>query len=298
MNILITGGTGLIGTELTKKLLANGHKVRFLSRKKTKIDNVEVFEYDYTKNYLEKGALDGIEVLVHLAGAGIADKRWSENRKKELIDSRTKTLEVIQNNLGSHNLTTIIGGSAIGFYGGDTGEITNNETTNNGSDFLANCTQLWEKAEDDFASKNKLRSVIIRTGVVLSNNGGALPKLILPIKLNVGTAFGSGKQWISWIHIDDLVEFFFEAITNNLATGIWNGVAQKPETNDDFNKIAAKVLNKFYFLPKVPAFMLKLVLGEMSTVVLGSCKVKNKQLLPVNIKYKTLDLALEELLLK
>jgi uncharacterized protein len=273
MVILITGGTGLIGTLLSKKLISKGHEVRVLSRSKREIPGIEVFTWDYTQNQLEAGAMYGVEVLVHLAGEGIADGRWTENRKKQLISSRVDSLNFL-NNYVPKTLHTLIGGSATGFYGGDTGENLNTIESPAGNDFLAECTKIWEKTEHEFVKKHNLKSSIIRTGVVLSANGGALPKLTGPVKAFIGSPLGTGTQWVSWIHEQDLVQVFVDAIENpNQA--IVNAVAPEPATNAEMLKVIAGVLKKPTFMPNVPGFVLKIVLGEMATVVLGSAKVES-----------------------
>ena len=296
MKILITGGTGLIGKALTKKLIAQGHKVNILSRTKSKDSKVSEFKWDYQSGYLEEGALKGVEAIIHLAGAGIADERWTEKRKKEIIESRVNTLQLLEKHIDKSTLKILIGGSAIGYYGGDTGENENTENTLPGKDFLAECTKKWENAEIEFAKKNNLKLVIVRTGVVLSLLGGALPKILIPINLNAGSAIGTGLQWISWIHIEDLNDILLKSLESNESLKIINGVAPQPERNNDFNKVAAKILNKAYILPNVPSLLLKLIFGEMATVILGSNKVKYSG--NHDFKFPTLELALEDLLKK
>jgi uncharacterized protein len=293
MVILITGGTGLIGTLLSKKLLAKGHTVRVLSRSKRKIPGIEVFTWDYTKNHLEAGAMYGVEVLVHLAGEGIAESSWTENRKKQLISSRVDSLNFL-NNYVPKTLHTLIGGSATGFYGGNTGENLSTIESPAGNDFLAKCTKIWEKTEEEFAKKHNLELSIIRTGVVLSSNGGALPKLAGPVKAYIGSPLGTGSQWVSWIHEQDLVDVFVDAIENpNQA--IVNAVAPNPATNTQMLKAIAKTLNKPTFMPNVPGFVLKIILGEMATVVLGSAKVESN-VPKENFKFPNIDSAIEDLL--
>jgi uncharacterized protein (TIGR01777 family) len=294
MKILITGGTGLIGKALSAKLIAEGHQIIILSRSKKQNSDYQTFEWNPENGYVEDGALVGVEAIVHLAGAGIADKRWTSERKKELIESRTKSLEVLSKYVDRNSLKVLIGGSAIGYYGGDTGDNWKNTDSPAGNDFLAECTVLWEKAEQEFAKKHHLRYSIIRTGVVLSLDGGALPKLLMPIKLNLGAPLGSGKQWISWIHLTDLVEMFYRALINPESPILINGVAPQPKTNHDFNAIAAKILQKKYFLPAVPSVFIKLALGEMSVVVLGSSRVKGPA--DFSFKFPNLETALKNIL--
>lgn len=280
MNILITGGTGLLGTALTQLLLSKGHTVSLLSRQKQYIPNVQVYEWNLSSNYIEAGALENADVIVHLAGAGIADKRWTEARKKEIIDSRVKPLQLIEQQLIEKNMPpkALISASAIGFYGGDTGNSELSEESAAGNDFLATCTVLWEKAADSLGKSLGFRVVKVRIGVVLSTDGGALPKLISPIKWGAGAALGSGTQWMSWIHIHDLARFFVKAIEDTTLSGQYNAVAPKPVTNSQLTKEAAKVLKKPLLLPNVPAFLLKLALGEMAVVVTGGNYVRNKKI--------------------
>jgi uncharacterized protein (TIGR01777 family) len=294
MKILITGGSGLIGIALSKKLLSEGHEVNILTRNVKSQSLVKEFHWD--KTTVDPRAFEGVETIVHLAGAGIADKPWTNQRKKEIIDSRVDTLKLLQENYKGDTLKAIIGGSAIGFYGGDSREIENNEESIAGEDFMADCCKKWEKAENEFAEKFNLRIVKVRTGIVLDKNDGALPKIIKPIKYYAGAALGSGQQWMSWIHIDDMVEVFFQSIINPHIENVINGVAPYPVTNQVFTKTAARILGKKIILPNVPSFILKAILGELSIVVLGSSKVINKQKTPIQFKFETLEKALQNLL--
>lgn len=296
MKVLITGGSGLIGKALTKKFIAEGHEVNILTRKITNKSAAKEFLWD--NQSVDSKAFDDVEVLVHLAGAGIADKKWTSERKQEIIDSRVKSLELIQEKYSGNSIKAIIGGSAIGYYGGDSGEKENNEASPEGNDFMAECCVKWEKAEEEFAKKLNLRLVKVRTGVVLDAEDGALPQITMPIKYYAGTALGSGKQWMSWIHIDDIVEIFYQAIVNEGIEGTINGVAPNPVRNKDFTKLAAEIMNRKLILPNAPAFILKMILGEMSVVVLGSSRVHNKQNWPINFKFEYLENALRNLLVK
>lgn len=299
MNILITGGTGMIGHRLTELLLAKGHKVSYLSRKKEKLPNAEVFQWDIHKGYIEEGALEAADYVVHLAGAGIADKRWTDERKKEIIDSRIQPIELINSYLQKNNiqLKGFISASAIGIYGGDTGDVRLDENSELGNDFLAECTKLWEIHAKKVT--NAARIVSVRIGIVLSEKGGALPKLVQPIRLGFGAALGSGKQFMSWIHVDDLCEIFVKALEDDTMQGPYNAVAPNPVTNQEMTSVAAQVLKKPLWLPNVPSFALKLVFGEMGIVVTGGNFVLNKRLSEeTNFQYKftTIKDALKDLL--
>jgi uncharacterized protein len=279
-SILITGGTGLIGTRLTELLIEKSYQVSYLSRKKEIIPNVKVYQWDIAKNYIEEGALENADYIVHLAGTGIAGKRWTDARKNEIIDSRIAPISLIIRKLQEKRLQpkAFISSSAIGYYGGDMGNEQLTENSKSGNDFLAKCTILWENTADEVYEKLAIRTAKIRTGIVLSERGGALPKLILPIKLGFGATFGDGKQFMSWIHLDDLCRIFIKAIEDETIQGVYNGVAPNPVTNEALTKIAAKLLKKPLWLPNIPKFLLKLALGEMAVVVVGGEYVLNERL--------------------
>lgn len=297
--ILITGGTGLVGSRLSQLLLAKNYQVRFLSRNKQQIPNIEVFEWDIKEGYIDPAAFEGVESIVHLAGAGVADKAWSEARKKVILESRTQSTSLLNKYL--KDLTpkpkSFISASAIGLYGLDTGETLLKENAPAGSDFLANVTRAWED-EVEQITQIGLRTAKLRIGIVLSEKGGALEKIAQPIRFGLGAALGSGKQYLSWIHIDDLCRMFIHAIENEEVKGAYNAVASKPVDNALFSKITAKVLNRPFFLPNVPRFVLKTMLGEMANIVLGGNKVSNEKIKASNFEFKfdELEPALRDLL--
>ena len=299
MNILITGGTGLIGQHLTKTLQAKGHTISYLSREKEQIPHVKVYQWDLKSDYIQEEALKNIDYIVHLAGAGIADKRWTDERKQEIIDSRIKPIELLKKELKKNNikLKGFISSSAIGYYGGNTGEERVNENAKPGNDFLAKCTKLWEEHAQNMTQADRV--VMIRTGVVLSEKGGALPKLLQPVKLGVGSPLGSGKQWMSWIHIDDLCDIYIKAIEDEAMKGPYNAVAPTPVRNEEMTKTVAEVLHKPLWAPNVPAFVLKLLFGELAITILGGNYVENKRIVEeTKYTYKFPDLvsALQNLL--
>lgn len=298
MNILITGGTGLVGKHLTKLLLSKGYKVSFLSRKKEQIPNVKVYQWDIEKGQIEADALTNVDYIVHLAGAGIADKRWTDKRKQEIIDSRIKPIQLLNKHLQEHKikLKAFVSASAIGFYGGDTGETRLDENSNAGNDFLATCTKIWEAETKKFTQAE--RTVSLRTGIVLSEAGGALPKLAQPIKLGVGSPLGSGKQWMSWIHIDDMCQLYLQAIEDKKMHGPYNAVAPEPIRNEEMTKTVAEVLKRPLWLPNIPPFAIKLLFGELAITVLGGNYVKNKRVseeISFSYQFPTLKEALENL---
>ncbi|WP_259015256.1 TIGR01777 family oxidoreductase [Emticicia fluvialis] len=299
MKILITGGTGLIGRRLTLLLQKKGHQVVYLSRKKENIKDVIVYKWDISAGYIEPEALENIDYIVHLAGAGIADKRWTEERKQEIIDSRIEPIVLLKKHLQEKNISIkgFISASGISCYGTDTGETRLDEHSLFGDDFLAYCCELWEEETRNFTPARRTAS--IRTGVVLSREGGALPKMMLPVKWGVGSPFGDGRQWMSWIHIDDICQLYLQCIEDENITGPFNAVAPAPIRNAAFVATAAKVLKRPFWAPAVPAFVLKLLLGEMSAVLLGGNYIINKRMaeeLSFNYQYPELETALQDLL--
>ena len=283
MNVLITGGSGLVGTRLTEILIARGFSVSHLTRKvEDKMvggKSVKTYLWDIKNGIIDEQALLQADYLVHLAGAGIADENWSDERKKEIIDSRTKSIDLIVSKLKTlpHRLISFVSASGIGYYGADTGNEHISEQHVVGNDFVADCCIQWEAAADEIQALG-IRTVKLRTGIVLSEKGGALPRLTQPVRWGVGAALGTGKQWQSWIHLDDLCEMYIKSLTDKQMTGVYNAVAPNPVTNHDLTKISAQVLKRPFWMPNMPAFALKLVFGEMANVVLGGNYVLNQRI--------------------
>lgn len=284
-HILITGGSGLVGKHLTTLLLDKGYTVSHLSRKENNIPKVKTYLWDVMQGKIDQNCIAGVDVIIHLAGAGIADKRWTDERKQEITNSRTQSIQLIYQLLKQqpHQVKKVISASATGYYSDREDELMTEESSPAG-DFLGKCCIDWEQAVDE--GKNLgLQVLKFRTGVVLTDEGGALKQLALPTKFGFGAALGSGKQWIPWIHMQDTIDMYLFGIENELA-GVYNMVAPKPVTNQKLTLITAKQLRKPYWLPNVPAFALKLAFGEMSTVVLGSTKVSAEKIEKAGFKFK------------
>ncbi len=299
--VLVTGGTGLVGTRLTSLLTEKGYQVRYLSRNPGKVSEVESFSWDIDRQTIDEKALDGVDYIIHLAGAGVADKKWTIQRKKEILQSRTKSTEVLRSALANkdHQVKAFISASAVGYYGWDTGGVWKKEDSRFGDDFLATVTKSWE-AEVDQVEKLGIRVAMLRIGIVLSDKGGALKELTKPIKWGAGAALGKGDQYMSWIHLDDLCKMFIHALENDTIQGIYNAVAPNPVTNKELSKLSAKVLGKPFFLPNVPGFVLKLVLGEMASMVLGGNRVSSEKIQNdgFTFTYPEVEPALNDLLTK
>lgn len=286
-----------MGTHLTEELLKNGHNVSHLSRSEGKDSRVKTYLWDVNKNIIDADCINGVDTIVHLAGAGIADGRWTEERKKEIIESRTRSIGLIYDLLRKteHKVTSVISASATGYYS-DRGDTLLSENSPPAHDFLGTCCIEWESAVDAGAAMD-LRIVKFRTGVVLDNQGGALPKLAMPVKLGIGSPIGSGKQWISWIHWRDVVAMYVYGIEHKNIKGVFNMAAPNPVTNKQLSKAVAKQLHRPLWPINVTAFALKLLMGEMSTVVLGSTKVSAQKIESSGFKfaYPLLEQALMEI---
>ncbi len=287
--ILITGASGLIGERLTELLLAQGHSVSHLGRTK-KEGKVPSFVWDIQTGNLDVSAFRDIDTIIHLAGAGIADKRWTAARKKEILESRTKStlllLQTLKNN--SHAVSTFISASAIGYYGFSNDEKVFTEEDTNGCDFLAEVTKQWENEADKISSLG-VRVATIRIGIVLSEKGGALKEMVEPIKFGIGSPLGTGNQFLSWIHIDDLCRIFMKAVEDENVIGTYNGVSDWC-TNETMTRTIASALNKPLWLPNVPSFVLKLILGEMADMVLKGSKISSEKIKQAGFQFKFLRL--------
>ncbi len=284
--VLITGGSGTVGEHLSKLLLKKGYRVANLSRS-SKIDaHVETFVWDIDKGLIDENCIKDVSIIIHLVGAGIADSNWTNERKKVIIDSRTKSIQLIYNllKIKKHKVETVVSASASGFYS-DRGNDLMSEDNQPNSDFMALCCIAWENAVDE-GNALGLRVVKFRTGVILDKDSGALPKISAPVKYGFGAPLGSGKQWISWIHIDDVVAMYLKGIEDDKLRGAYNMSTPYPLTNYSLTNAIAKQFNKPLWLPNVPSFVLKMIFGEMSIVVLGSTKMDTKKIEETNFRFK------------
>jgi len=269
--VLITGGSGLVGNRLTRLLLEQGNEVVHLGRTSyVRKDGVPVFKWDYQEGTLDNKALEGVETIVHLAGAGVADKKWTSVRKQEIMDSRVLTAQLLYNVLVSqnHSVKAIISASAVGWYGDGDGQWQKEEQAS-GTGFLADTCRKWEAAILPF-SRLGIRVCRMRIGIVLSAGGGALPQMDRPLRFGIGAYLGNGRQYFPWIHIDDVCEIFIMAIKKQDMQGAFNTVAPNPVTVRDFTKEIAAVLKKPIVPFPVPAFALRLTMGEMADMLLFS----------------------------
>ena len=273
MKVLITGGTGLIGSRLAEMLIDSGYEVALLSREPAKSSHYRSFRWDPTGGVIDEAAVPYANYIVSLAGASVSDGKWTDERKRDIMTSRLSGLALLHRELAKpgHHVEAFISASAIGVYG-DTADALLTEESPPGlptHDFLADVAHQWELAAAPIAALG-IRTVVPRIGIVLSTEGGALPQIARPVKLGAGAALGSGRQYMSWIHRDDICRLFIAMLEDPAWRGTYNAVAPLPVTNQQFTETLAHVLHRPLLLPKVPAFGLKLAMGEMSEIVLGS----------------------------
>jgi len=268
--VLIAGGSGLIGKKLNQVLSKKGYKVHTLTR--TAKHRGQIY-WNPSQQTIEGKHLDKVNIIINLAGENIGEKRWTDDRKKALRDSRLKTTQFLHSLVSNFpNLEYYISASGINCYEQD--DEVHVESDPYGNDFLSKLVKEWEAMSDLFESNCKVAK--LRISMVLSKRGGALDKMLLPVKLGLGSPIGTGKQMMPWIHIEDLCNLFVYAIENEL-TGTYNAAANC-DSNHDFMKALAKALKRPFFMQKVPAFLLKLILGEMSTLVLDSTNASNEKI--------------------
>jgi uncharacterized protein (TIGR01777 family) len=297
MNILITGGSGLIGKTLVEKLREKGHEVRILTR--TKSDHPNHFYWNLEDRFINDEAFKNLDSIIHLAGATISE-RWTDSYKKELFTSRIDTANLLKDYCLKHkmHLKSFISASGINYYGTFTSEKI---LTENGGiihpDFLSKLCVDWEKAAENFSDISD-RIVCLRTSVVLAKDGGAFPLLKKTVDLNIGSGVGTGNQWMSWIHLDDLVEMYVFAIENPEIKGNFNAVAVDLPTNKIFMKKLSKLSNKFFLPMNVPSFVLKSIFGEMSSIILEGTRASNEKIKSqgFDFKYSKIEKAFESLL--
>ncbi len=294
--VLITGAKGLIAKRLSD-ILNKKYSVRFLTRMKT---NDNEFVWNIESGFIDKNALKDVSHIIHLAGAGIADKRWSNNRKDIIKSSRIDSAKLILQTLKANSIKihSFISASAVGYYGAETTENIYTENNERGTDYLSNVCFEWEQIAKLFTiNEISNRTVILRIGIVLSKNGGALMKMTKPIKYYIGSPLGTGKQYMPWIHIEDLCSIIEYSI-NNKISGIYNAVSPQYISNNEFTKTIAEIIRKPIIFPNVPKFIIKVLFGEMSSIILEGNRISSDKIKKVGYKFKFTNLktALNDLL--
>ncbi len=300
MKVLITGATGLIGTELVSLLLQNGITVNYLTTSKNKIINelnYNGFYWSPEQGIIDENCLMGVDSIINLAGANIS-KRWTNSYKQEIIESRLLSSALLFKAVKSNpnQVKQIVSASGTSIYPNSDTIIFDENSTQVNDNFLGNVVVKWEESADKFATLG-LKVCKLRTGIVLSTKGGVLVEMLKTIKLGLGSSFGSGKQIQSWIHIHDIAALYYFAINNNLE-GVYNAVSPNPVTNEELTFSIAKVLKKLLFMPNIPKFIMKLILGEMHELLFENRHLSANKIIDEGFvfKFKTIDNALKNIL--
>ena len=291
-NVLISGGSGFVGQHLTKLLLNKGYTVSILSRSERQNKNdIFYYKWDVEKQFIEEEAVLKADYIIHLAGENIAEKRWTAKRKAAIIDSREKSAQLLYIVLKKHykKLDAFVSASAVGYYGAVNGQEICSEDDAPANDFLGYACQKWEDSID-FIENLNIRTVKIRTGLVMGRNDGFLKKLIPLFKYRLGSALGSGKQYMPWIHIDDLCGIYLKAIVDTEMSGPYNAAVNDDTTNSIFSKTLARIYGYSIWLPNVPEFILKIALGEMSKIVLTGRRVSSDKIEQTGFEFKYTNL--------
>ena len=271
--VLIAGGTGLIGSHLSPMLRGAGYEVLHLSRTRNLDAEYPAYHWDIQKGELDMEALERADYVINLAGAGIADQLWTQKRRKVIVSSRVDGALLFKEKIGLTQTPpkAYLSSSAIGYYG-DRGTERLTEESAPGTGFLASTTVQWETAAQSVARPG-VRVALVRTGIVLSTRGGALQKILLPFKAFIGSYFGDGSQYYSWIHIEDICRIYLYLINHDQLSGPFNGTAPHPETNKELTYKAKKALGKMALVAPVPEAALRLGMGDMADTVMGSSLV-------------------------
>ena len=296
--VLITGGTGLIGKHLTSLLLSEGYRVSVLSRHSgNQGDEVLIHKWSPEKKFLDPSVFKGVDYVIHLAGENLGKKRWTTARKKRLLESRVSTAKLLYNVIESNNINikAFITASGSNYYGTLTSEKIFSENDQPGEDFLAALCQKWEDAADLFRQSG-FRTVILRQGIVLQKDNPALKRLIFPSRFGFLVRVGNGKQYMPWIHINDLVNIYLKAINDNSMTGPYNASSPRNITYNEFIETMGIVLKRSVILP-LPAFLIRLIFGKMADLILNGSRVSAKKIQDTGFRffYSDLRYALENL---
>lgn len=297
--VLITGGSGLVGRHLSRKLKDKNYNVVVLSRSPEKSADIKSYFWDPEKDEIDHTAITEADYIIHLAGAGIGDKRWTASRRKDIIDSRVKTADLIFRAVRDtgRKVNAFITISGSNYYGTLTSEKIFRETDTPADDFPGEVCRLWEEAADRF-SETGSRVVKIRSGIVLAQNGGVLSRILTPVRLGIGSPIGSGNQWVPWIHIDDLCNIFVKAIEDQNMMGAYNAAAPQDITNRDLMRSLAHQLGKPFWFPAIPSFIMKMMFGKMSDILLEGSRISSEKIQSAgfDFKFPKLKTALQDFL--
>ncbi|MDI1354546.1 MAG: TIGR01777 family oxidoreductase [bacterium] len=285
--ILITGGSGLLGRAISRTLLELGHQPMWLSREAGQSGAILKFRWDPETNFIDPAALQGVEYVIHLAGAGIVDKAWSPGYRQEIVNSRVRSSQTLYEAITKQGISIkkLVGASAVGYYGSAESEHSYSEDDEAGTDFLASVCKEWESSYKVFAQSG-IQTAIVRLGIVLGKDGGAYPKLARMAKLGLGTVLGKGTQYLPWVHLEDAAAIFVKLLFDETLSGTYNAVSSECQSNREFTHQLATSFKRKVLLPRIPAWVLRLVLGERAISLTHGLKINNGKLISSGYHFK------------
>lgn len=296
--ILITGGSGLVGRKLSRLLIEKGYKVIWLSRERYVKAEIPRYRWDYRRNEIDKEAVEQADVIIHLAGSNLGEDSWTRLKKQNIVESRVQTAQLLLDTLKSMDKKpeAFISASAVGFYGIKiTDNIYTEKDNPNESDFLSRTCRKWEDASLKFQQELDVRTVILRTAFVISKNSDAFRKMVLPTRFGLGAPIGSGNQYLTWIHIEDLCRLYLKAIEDTNMQGVYNAVSPEFINNADFMHTLAKAMKRPFFMPNIPSFFMRLIMGEAADMILGGSRISSQKIQDAgyNFEYDTSEKAIK-----
>jgi uncharacterized protein (TIGR01777 family) len=287
--VLITGGSGMIGLKLSEMLLEKGYKVIWLSRERYIKAEIPRYRWDYRKGEIDIEALEQADVVVHLAGSNLGDDSWTRRKKQKIVESRVLTTKLLLDTYKSLNKKpdAFISASAVGYYGMHSDDnIYNEEDQPARNDFLSRTCKKWESATFQFQEELGVRTVALRTSFVISKESEAFKKMVLPTRFGLGAPMGSGKQYMSWIHLNDLCNLYIKSIEDDMMSGIYNAAAPQHTTNKELMRSIAKELKRPFIIPRIPSFLMKLIMGESAGMVLEGSRVSSQKAIDSGFKFQ------------
>ncbi|WP_418892685.1 TIGR01777 family oxidoreductase [Limibacterium fermenti] len=287
--VLITGGSGLVGRALSDLLLEKGYKVIWLSRERYVKADIPRYRWDYRKGEIDEKALEQADIVIHLAGSNLSEDSWTRAKKQRIVESRVKSAALILAKWKEMDKKpeAFISASAVGIYGNDiSDEVLDESADGRMEDFLSRTCRKWEAEAQRFTDELGARSVMVRQGVVLSGKSDAFRKMLFPTRYGLGARMGNGRQYMSWIHIDDLCAMYLKAIEDAAMQGPYNAVAPEFMTNTEFMRTLARVLRKPFFLPRYPAFFMRLFMGEAADMLLGGSRISSEKIRKAGFEFR------------
>lgn len=286
--ILITGGSGLIGRRLSEMLSEKGYGVIWLSRERHVNGDIPRYRWNYQKNEIELEPLEQADMIIHLAGSNLGEDAWTRRKKQEIVESRVQTARLLLETIRSmpKRPDAFISASAVGFYGMHTsGKIFTEEDQPAQNDFLSRTCKKWESAAFAFQEELGIRTVALRTPFVVAKNNEGFRKMMLPTRFGLGAPLGNGRQYLPWIHLDDLCRIYLKAVEDESMRGLYNAVSPEQITNAEFMKVLAKEMKRPFFIPRIPAFMLRLFMGEAAGMVLEGSRISPRKIIDADYQF-------------